>query len=283
MQANTHDLALSLEHEIHALSTGRSELWDWNGRDLVGPDTKIVLANGLHFKAKWARRFDPSDTVPHDFFRRDGRPVRVPFLSDAGMQCAESFDDPCLGFKVIQCFYKMVGREGRLDPGAPCFCILIFLPHGRDGLADLLRPAVTQPDFVMRCAPRREQVVCPCMIPKFKFSSGLDVVSALCQLGLTAPFDEGVADLSGMVSNMPPEGLYVSAVRQTCAVEVDEDGTEAAAATYSASSPTYSPPENPPPPPMSFVADHPFMFAIVEYEKAEVLFLGHVMDPSQEN
>uniref|UniRef100_A0A0Q3NV36 Serpin domain-containing protein n=1 Tax=Setaria italica TaxID=4555 RepID=A0A0Q3NV36_SETIT len=252
-------------------------------RDLVGPDTKIVLANGLHFKAKWARRFDPSDTVPHDFFRRDGRPVRVPFLSDAGMQCAESFDDPCLGFKVIQCFYKMVGREGRLDPGAPCFCILIFLPHGRDGLADLLRPAVTQPDFVMRCAPRREQVVCPCMIPKFKFSSGLDVVSALCQLGLTAPFDEGVADLSGMVSNMPPEGLYVSAVRQTCAVEVDEDGTEAAAATYSASSPTYSPPENPPPPPMSFVADHPFMFAIVEYEKAEVLFLGHVMDPSQEN
>jgi serpin B len=67
-----------------------------------------------------------------------------------------------------------------------------------------------------------------------------------------------------MVSNIPPEGLRVSAVRQTCAAEVNEEGTEA------------------PPPPMSFVADHPSMFAIVEYEKAEVLFLGHLMDPSQE-
>jgi len=86
-----------------------------------------------------------------------------------------------------------------------------------------------------------------------------------------------------MVSNMPPEGLYVSAVRQTCAVEVDEEGTTAVAAMYAATRPTYSPPERPPPPPMRFVADHPFMFAIVEYEKAEVLFLGHVMDPSKED
>jgi serpin B len=246
----------------------------------VTRDTKIVLANGLHFKATWARRFDPSDTVPHDFFRRDSRPVRVPFLSDAGMQCAESFDDPGLGFKVLQCFYKMAGRDGRLDPRAPCFCMLIFLPHRQDGLVDLLRLAVTQPDFVMRCVPRREQMVCPCMVPKFKFSFKFDMANALRKLGLSAPFDVGVADLSGMVSDMPPEGLYVSAMGQKCAVEVDEEGTVAVASTYSYLSPTYCPPASPPPRPMSFVADHPFMFAIVEYEKAEVLFLGHVMDPS---
>ncbi|RLM65241.1 hypothetical protein C2845_PM16G14910 [Panicum miliaceum] len=252
--------------------------------DAVGRTTKIILANGLHFKATWARRFDPSDTVRRDFLRHDGRPpVRVPFLSDAGRQYAESFDAPGLGFKVLQCFYKMVGRDGRLDFGAPCFSMLVFLPHRRDGLADLLRLAVTQPDFVMRCVPRREQLVCPCMVPKFRFSFKFDVRNALRQLGLTAPFNKDVADLSGMVSNMPPEGLYVSAVRQTSAVEVDEEGTTAVAAMYSASSPTYSAPEKPPPPPMSFVADHPFMFAIVEYEKAEVLFLGHVMDPSKED
>ncbi|KAL6651109.1 hypothetical protein ACP70R_010034 [Stipagrostis hirtigluma subsp. patula] len=252
--------------------------------NLVSPDsvrggeTKIILANGTHFKATWARRFDPSATVRDLFHCGDGSSVRVPFLSDAGVQCAECFDD--LGFKVLQCFYKMEGRDGRLDPDAPCFCMLIFLPHEEDGLADLLRLAVTEPDFVMRCAPRREQEVAPCMVPKFRFSFRFDATAALRGLGLAAPFDDAVADLSGMVANMPPEGLYVSAVGQACAVEVDEDGTTAVAATYGALNPgccSWAPP------PMSFVADHPFMFAIVEYEKAEVLFLGHVMDPSMED
>jgi len=162
-----------------------------------GRTTKVVLANGLHFKATWARRFEPSNTVRRDFLRRDGRPpVRVPFLSDAGRHYAESFDAPGLGFKVLQLFYKMVGLDGRLDFGALCFLMLVFLPHRRDGLADLLRLAVTQRNFVMRCVPRREQLVCPCMVPKFKF----DVRNALRQLGLSAPFDKDVSDLSGMVS-----------------------------------------------------------------------------------
>ncbi|XP_066347829.1 putative non-inhibitory serpin-10 [Miscanthus floridulus] len=95
----------------------------------VHRDTKVVLANGMHFKATWARRFDPSDTVRGNFYRRDGEPVRVPFLSDAGMKYAESFDAPA---------------RTRLDSKAPCFCMLIFLPHRRDGLPDLLRLAVTQ-------------------------------------------------------------------------------------------------------------------------------------------
>ncbi|CAO2035904.1 unnamed protein product [Urochloa humidicola] len=251
-------------------------------KNMVTRDTKVVLANGLHFKATWARNIDPSDTSPRDFFRRDGRPVRVPFLSDAGMHYAETFDDApgMVGFKVLQLFYKMVGRDGRLDHKAPCFCMLIFLPHRHDGLADLLRLAVTEPDFVMRCAPRREQLVSPCKVPKFRFSFRFDVAGALRRLGLSTPFDRAAADLSGMVSDMPPEGLYVSAMGQECAVEVNEEGTEAVASTYSPVSPTYSPSQEPPPPPMSFVADHPFMFAIVEYEKAEILFLGHVMDPS---
>ncbi|KAL6651110.1 hypothetical protein ACP70R_010035 [Stipagrostis hirtigluma subsp. patula] len=255
-------------------------------RDLVSPDSvrgggaKIILANGMHFKATWARKFDPTDTVPRLFHRGGGSSVRVPFLSDPGVQSAECFDN--LGFKVLQCFYKMAGRDGRLDPRAPCFCMLIFLPHKKDGLADLLRLAVTEPDFIMRCAPRREQLVAPCMVPKFKFSFRFDATGALRGLGLAAPFDAAAADLSGMVANMPAEGIYVSAVGQACAVEVDEEGTEAAAATYAPTSPGYSPGEPLRPPPMSFVADHPFMFAIVEYEKAEVLFLGHVMDPSKQ-
>ncbi|KQJ83771.1 hypothetical protein BRADI_5g16780v3 [Brachypodium distachyon] len=249
-------------------------------RNIVSPDSfnggdaKIVLANAMHFRATWARRFDPSDTVHDDFHRLGGggTDVRVPFLSDPGMQYATSFAG--LGFKVLQCFYKTVGRDGRLSRDAPCFSMLVFLPHRRDGLAGLLRLAATEPDFVMRCVPRREQVVSPCMIPKFKFCFKFDARAALRWLGLAAPFEPSDADLSGMVSNMPELGMYVSSMQQLGAVEVDEEGTTAVGATYTATSPGYGgpPPGPPPPPPMSFVADHPFMFAIVEYGSAEVLF-----------
>lgn len=252
-------------------------------QDGVDGDAKVVLASGMHFKATWARRFDPEDTVTDTFHLADGySSVHVPFLSDAGMQYAESFDGPGLGFKVLQCFYKMTNHDGRLDRHAPCFCMLVFLPHDKDGLAGLLRLAVTEPDFVMRCVPRREQEVCPCMIPKFRFRFEFDATDALSDLGLTSPFDRKAADLSGTVVNPPPEGLYASAMGLACAVEVDEEGTTAVAAVgimYEPTSPTYSEP----PPPMSFVADHPFMFAIIEYVKGDVLFLGHVMDPSLES
>uniref|UniRef100_A0A0D9W7J4 Serpin domain-containing protein n=1 Tax=Leersia perrieri TaxID=77586 RepID=A0A0D9W7J4_9ORYZ len=208
--------------------------------------TKCVLANAMHFKATWARKFDPSDTVRRMFHRADGTSVRVPFLSDPGIHYATSFDR--LGFKVLQLFYKMVGHDNKFHFNAPCFCMLVFLPTRRDGLRDLLRMAVTEPDFVMRCVPRTEQQVAPCMVPKFKFSAELDAAGALRQLGLAAPFDPVAADLSKMAVNPPPEGLY------KCAVEVDEEGTTAVAATYEASSPTYSPGDVPTLP-MSFVAD----------------------------
>ncbi|TVU30995.1 hypothetical protein EJB05_22656, partial [Eragrostis curvula] len=227
------------------------------GGDVGAMPTAVVLANGVHFKATWARRFEPEATVYDYFDCGDDRftPFRVPFLSDPGEHYAEAFDD---GFKVLQLFYKMTGPDGRLHRDAPCFCMLLFLPDDpQDGLAALLRLAAADPEFVMRCVPRREQEVSPCMVPKF---------SSIMPLG-----------------GEEEERLYVSALGMACAVEVDEEGTTAVASTCVCYSPTdavYRSP--PPPPPVSFVADHPFMFAIVEYDKGEVLFIGHVMDPSKE-
>ncbi|KAF2935089.1 hypothetical protein DAI22_04g207300 [Oryza sativa Japonica Group] len=237
----------------------------------VGSDVRVVEHHAGNVPPP--RRHDGAGAVPvgpRDALRRQGA----------------KFEFHGLEFKVLQLFYKMVGRDGQVDFGfgAPCFCMLVFLPIKRDGLRHLLRMAVTEPDFVTRCVPRSRQIVTPCKVPKFKFSSQLDAGGALAQLGLGAPFDPDAADLSRMAVNTPPAGLYVSTMRQKCAVEVDEEGTTAVEAMYSPSSPGYSPGYQPPrPPPMSFVAEHPFMFAIVEYKKAQVLFLGHVMDPSKED
>ncbi|KAF0893703.1 hypothetical protein E2562_029383 [Oryza meyeriana var. granulata] len=95
----------------------------------------------------------------------------------------------------------------------------------RDGLRDIVRVAVTEPDFVMRCLPRSEQVVSPCMVPKFKFS-----------------FDPLAADLSRMAVNAPPEVLFLSAMMQKFAVQVDEEGSTAVEAMYvrEPCSPTYT-------------------------------------------
>ncbi|CAM0903627.1 unnamed protein product [Alopecurus aequalis] len=245
---NQHEAAAA---EVNALiaATTRGRIRNLVSPDsLSGGDAKIVLANAMHFKATWAENFD------------DG-------------------DDGLGGFKVLRCLYKTVGPHDRRS--APRFSMLVFLPHRRDGLRDLLRLAVSEPGFVTRHAPRQLQVVRPCMVPKFKFSHRFDARDALCGLGLAAPFDPVAADLSGAVSNMPlMEGLCVSSVEQMCAVEVDEEGTTAVASFYSPTCPSYSPGQRSPPPPMSFVADHPFLFAIVEDDKAEVMFLGHVVDPS---
>ncbi|XP_024311834.1 putative non-inhibitory serpin-Z11 [Brachypodium distachyon] len=168
---------------------------------------------------------------------------------------------------------------------SPRFCMLIFLPDKHDGLRDLLRLAATEPGFVTRCVPEDLQEVIPCLVPKFKFAFGFDATDPLRSLGLAAPFDPLAADLSGAVASCTPaleEGLYVSSVEQICGVEVGEEGTTAVGVLYEPSSPTYSPGQPPPPPPMSFVADRPFVFAVVEYNKAEVLFLGHVVDPAKE-
>ncbi|KAM0834501.1 hypothetical protein ACQ4PT_063577 [Festuca glaucescens] len=202
--------AAAAEVNAFIAKTTRGRLRDLVSAGTFKGDTKIVLANAMHFKATWAAR----------------RPR---------MQYADNFDD--LGFKVLQCFYKMVGHDGKLDLKAQFFSMLIFLPHRRDGLSDLLR--------------------------------GCDLPSPSQTLSCAA--------LPGA-----SRSLYVSSVWQKCAVKVDEEGTTAVGARYMCASTTYGLPSTPPPPPMSFVADHPFMFAIVEYGKGQVLFLGHVMDTSKE-
>ena len=111
-------------------------------------------------------------------------------------------------------------------------------------------------------------------LPRFKLESQLDLVEPLMQLGMTDMFGS-TADFSGMTGGTN-KGLYVSEIVQKAFVEVNEEGTEAAAATAAVMMGRSRQPE-----PEQFTCDRPFMFLIRDNLTGMILFSGHVTDPSK--
>jgi serpin B len=158
----------------------------------------------------------------------------------------------------------------------------IFLPDARDGLPKLIDTMASQHGFLHKHLPEKKVDVNRFLLPKFKLSFESSVVTILKKLGLQLPFGDE-ADLSDMVepdeSRLP---LVMSEVMHKAVIEVNEEGTEAAAVTMTSMRITC--PRRPRKPPrVDFVADHPFAYFIVEEATGTVVFAGHVHHPSKEN
>ena len=115
---------------------------------------------------------------------------------------------------------------------------------------------------------RRQRVIV--YLPRFRMTSQFGLKDTLQAMGMTLAFDEQRADFSRMSRK---EGLFISAVIHKAFVDVNEEGTEAAAAT--AIRRGESPPEEPP----TFRADHPFLFLIRDNQTGSILFIGRVVNP----
>ncbi|GJW64705.1 serine protease inhibitor family protein [Tanacetum coccineum] len=172
-------------------------------------------------------------------------------------QLVREFD----GFKVLGLLYSQ-GEDKRR------FTMYMFLPNEKDTIPFLLEKIGSQSDFLERHMPGEEVDVGRFMIPKFRISFGFEASDMLKELGLVLPFtNEGLTE-------MADEGLRVSGINHKAILEVNEEGTEAAAVTavYFTNCIT--------PDPVDFVADHPFLFVIREDVSGEVLFMGQVVNPS---
>ena len=155
----------------------------------------------------------------------------------------------------------------------------IFLPHARGGQKDLVAKfnsdsaALHPKNF-----PLKTKELSQVWIPKVKFSYDFEAQELMKEKRLTLPFDPDNADFSNMVES--PVNIYIGEIIHKAFVEVNEEGTEAAAVTVVLMGCGCAPGRVKPPKP-SFVADHPFMFMIIEDSSKLVVFTGAVLNPLQ--
>ncbi|KAL9263886.1 Serpin-ZX-like protein [Drosera capensis] len=229
----------------------------------VDHTTRLILANAVYFKGAWDEKFDASKTKDYDFHILDGSTVKVPFMTSRKKQLVAAYDH----FKVLNLPYKQ-GEDKRF------FSMYILLPDASDGLAALAEKVSSVPDFLDKHAPHEKVDLGHFRIPRFKISFGFEASSLLKGLGLGSIFDAG--GLTEMVESAEVgRNLGVSSIFQKSFVEVNEEGTEAAAATAAVINLRSIRMEKK----IDFVADHPFLFVIREDKTGVVLFVGHVLNP----
>ncbi len=226
----------------------------------IDVDTRLVLTNAIYFKAAWESQFEEGSTVDRAFNLLDGGVVQTPMM----IQTAEFGYADGNGYLAIDLPYK--GNE---------MSMAILVPDAGE-FSDFA--ASLDADLVSRALAGMGAERVRLTMPLFKFESQLSLNETLKAMGMPNAFDGGSADFSGMngVSCTDnPMCLRITDVVHKAFVAVDEEGTEAAAATGVVVGITSMPPE-----PVQVVIDRPFLFLIRDVETGAILFVGRVMDPS---
>jgi serpin B len=229
-------------------------------------DTRLVLANAVYFKGMWALQFRQAATRHEPFWLDNGETVQVPLMYQ---------QQP---FRYLQARgYQAV----ELDYHGGELSMLLLLPDRKDGLPDF--EVTVSPQMLHQCVSQLRPRDVELFLPRFRFTWGtVNLNERFAALGMRLPFDPSQADFSGINGHKPPheEALFVSAVFHQALVEVNEEGTEAAAATVGAMMLSASLIDRPRAVPV-FRADHPFLFAIRDRMSGALLFLGRVADPTR--
>jgi serpin B len=230
-------------------------------KDLLAPRTidaatRLVLVNAVYFKGAWEHQFQERWTKPADFHLAGGKTVKAPTMVQSESFPFVQTDDA----DVLEMPYK--GGEASM---------VIILPKKKDGLP-VLEKALTADKLATLLgklgAPRKVMI----HLPKFKFTQGTSLKEPLKEMGMKKAFARG-ADFSGMDASGE---LFIGDVVHKAFVDVNEKGTEAAAATAVVM--TFG---GVPVPPPTFRADHPFLFLIRAKKSGTILFLGRLSDPTK--
>ncbi len=220
----------------------------------IDSDTRLVLSNAIYFKATWLEPFEESLTEDKVFHGFDGEEFMTPMMSlgsDASFPYyqGEGFqvvDLPYLGGQVSM--LVIVPDEGKFTD--------FEVNLNSEKLDEIAGNLAYQPMYLS--------------FPKFEFESEISLAQTLAQMGMPSAFNDA-ADFSGMTGQ---KDLFISDVFHKAFVSVDEEGTEAAAATAVLMALTSAPAN-----PIRLVVDHPFLFLIRDIQTNSILFMGRVVEP----
>jgi len=249
--------------------TARTEINDWVGHEtkgkitdliqpgVVNPATQLVLVNAIYFKGQWAREFDKQNTANAPFSVTSTQKLPVPLMNlTADFKYAEVG-----GLQLLELPYAGDG-----------FAMVVLLPRDVDGLKNLEN--LLNKQTLDHWLTQARELNVAVLLPKFKLAAQFSLAKPLGEMGMTDAFSPG-ADFSGMDGE---RDLFISAVVHKAFVDVNEEGTEAAAATgvvmrmNAVRMPRTTP---------IFRADHPFIFLIRDLHSGSILFLGRVVDPTR--
>jgi serpin B len=218
---------------------------------VITPETRLALVNAVYLKAPWQAPFSADATRAGTFTRADGSTVQAPFMATTASLSYASGD----GWRAVEIPY--IGGS---------LAMTVILP---DDLARFEQTLTADAFAALTGALTETQVALA--LPKFGIETKAELAPILAALGMPSAFDDR-ADFSGITT---AEQLVISNVIHQANIDVDEKGTEAAAATAVVMRETAMPAE-----PVAFRADRPFLFALRDVPTGAVLFLGRVGDPS---
>jgi serine protease inhibitor len=220
--------------------------------DLDAADV-LVLTDAIYFKGDWASRFDRRHTQDAPFRVSEREQVTVPMMNSSGQFGFVATD----GLDLLELPYA----GNRLS-------MVVLLPKEVGGLA-ALEQSLSTGDLERWLGGLRAEPV-RVRLPRFKLDSRFDLARTLEAMGMIDAFSGRKADFSGMTGR---RDLFIGMVIHQAAVEVNEEGTEAAAATAVKMKRTSVP--------AAFVADHPFLFLIRDKQSGSILFMGRMLNPKE--
>lgn len=225
----------------------------------LSPQTRLVLTNAIYFKGDWLHAFKSDGTRDQPFHVAPGKDVAAPMMHQT--EKYRYFADEAKNFQLLEMPYK----DSQLS-------MVVLLPEKVDGLGQLEKKLDAQSLTKWLEQAKSSRVVLT--LPKFTLRRRLLLADRLQAMGMKAAFREEEADFTGMTEEKPP--LFISAVIHEAWVDVNEKGTEAAAATAVTLRPAAAPVADRP---IVFQADHPFLFLIRDARSSSILFLGRMNNP----
>lgn len=225
----------------------------------IDPLTRLILVNAVYFKGDWNEKFDPANTQEADFRLAEGGSVKVPLMHLQKKKFDYGISRELNDVKALRLPYA----GGKLN-------FVVLLPEHPEGINDLEKNLTV--DHIINyersfcLMPNKEVMV---YLPRFKLEDSFDLGDTLSKQGMRDLFSTG-ADLSGIDGT---RNLFVSKVIHKSFIEVNEEGSEAAAATGVMMMVKGLPRV------YNFRADHPFLFFIQDKETGAIVFMGKYSQP----